>query len=250
MTSTDNKTSVEEMDVLLALESRLHVDFNDYGLLARALTHRSYLNENPGTTLKDNERLEFLGDAVLDFLVGDYLYHHLSEAAEGELTALRAALVRTETLADFARLVDLGEALRLGYGEAESGGRDRLPILCATFEAVVGAIYLDQGLDPVRELLERLIPPRLERILARSLHKDNKSEFQIWAQGLYNLTPSYRVVAASGPDHDKTFTVEVVVGDKVWGQGAGSSKQAAAQEAAAQALRAALNIEKELSELV
>ncbi len=224
------------MEDLLELGERLGVEFKDYSLLSRALTHRSYLNENPGSILEDNERLEFLGDSVIDFIVAGYLYHRFPEMDEGELTALRAALVRAESLAQFARGLDLGRFLRLGYGEEESGGRERTPLLCATFEAVVGAIFLDQGMPAVRPLIEELIRPRLERIQAESLHKDAKSEFQVWAQARFNVTPHYRVAGSEGPDHDKTFTVRVMVGDDVWGEGTGRSKQAAAQSAAAAAM--------------
>jgi ribonuclease III len=224
------------MDDLLEFSDRLGIDFRDYSLLSRALTHRSYLNENPGTVLEDNERLEFLGDAVIDFIVAAYLYHRFPEMDEGELTSLRAALVRAETLARFAREVDLGQYLRLGYGEAENGGRDRIPLLCASFEAVMGAIYLDQGLDPVRNLVEALIGPTLEQIRAGALHKDAKSEFQVWAQAHYNITPHYRMIDSEGPDHAKTFTVQVFIGEVVWGEGRGSSKQTAEQAAAAKAL--------------
>jgi ribonuclease-3 len=224
------------MGDLLALEAQLGVDITDYTLLRRALTHRSYLNENPDEVLEDNERLEFLGDAVLDFVVGAYLYQRFPEMDEGGLTTLRAALVRTDTLASFARELGIGQCLRLGVGEAESGGRRRAPTLCAAFEAVVGAIYLDRGLDAVQPLVERLVQPALERIMAKSLHKDAKSEFQVWAQGEYNITPRYRVVKAEGPDHAKTFTVEVILDDQVWGVGKGSSKQAAAQAAAEMAM--------------
>ncbi len=224
------------MDELRALEERLDVDITDYSLLQRALTHRSYINESGEPGLEDNERLEFLGDAVLDFVVGAYLYARFPEMDEGELTSLRAALVRTRTLAGFARQLELGGCLRLGYGEEESGGRDRTPTLCAAFEAVVGAIYLDQGLDAVQELMERLVAPALEEILEQSLHKDARSEFQVWAQGEHNVTPAYRVVAEEGPDHAKTFTVEVMLGSQVWGQGRGRSKQVAAQAAAADAM--------------
>jgi len=219
------------MEDLISLEERLKLNFNDYSLLSRALTHRSYINENQTGSLEDNERLEFLGDAVLDFVVGDYLYHHFPEVDEGELTAMRAALVRTETLATFAHQLDLGEALRLGFGEAENGGRERKAILCATFEAVIGAVYLDQGLEAVSALVERLIPEMLDEILENSLHKDAKSEFQIWSQGRFNITPRYRVVSTNGPDHAKTFTVQVLIEEKVWGEGAGRSKQTAAQQA-------------------
>ncbi|HIP70973.1 MAG TPA: ribonuclease III, partial [Anaerolineae bacterium] len=136
------------MNDLSALEENLGVQFQDYSLLTRALTHRSYLNENPGMALEDNERLEFLGDAVLDFVVAAYLYHRFPEMPEGDLTSLRAALVRTTMLARFARQLEIGRFLRLGYGEVENGGRERSPILCAAFEAVIGAIYLDQGVEP------------------------------------------------------------------------------------------------------
>lgn len=224
------------MDNFTELETNLKVTFQDYSLLLRALTHRSYLNENPNDVLEDNERLEFLGDAVLDFVVGAYLYHHYPEMDEGELTSLRAALVRAETLALFAQQVGIGRFLRLGYGEDENGGRERVPILCATFEAVIGAIYLDQGLPKATELIERLITPALKEILASASHKDGKSEFQVWAQARYNITPHYRVVKTSGPDHAKTFTVQVLVGDEVWGEGYGRSKQSAAQAAARMAL--------------
>jgi ribonuclease-3 len=233
------------MDDLRELEGRLGVRFDDYSLLSRALTHRSYLNEHPGASLADNERLEFLGDAVIDFIVAAYLYHRMPEVDEGELTSLRAALVRSEALAQLAREVGLGEHLRLGYGEAENGGRERTPILCAAFEAVVGAVYLDQGPDVARALVERLVEPALEEILARQLHKDAKSEFQVWAQGRYNITPHYRVASSEGPDHAKTFSVQVLVGDRVWGEGDGRSKQTAAQAAAAAAMVRAMEVERE-----
>jgi ribonuclease-3 len=224
------------MEDLVELSERLGVEFGDYSLLSRALTHRSYINENPAITLEDNERLEFLGDAVIDFIVAGYLYHRFPEMDEGELTALRAALVRAETLAKFARAVDLGRYLRLGYGEEESGGRERTPLLCATFEAVIGAIYLDRGLERARPIVEGYIRPMLEQIRAGSLHKDAKSEFQVWAQARFNKTPHYRVIDSEGPDHAKTFTVRAMVGDETWGEGRGRSKQLAAQAAAAAAM--------------
>ncbi len=232
------------MEDLLALEERLGTQFADYGLLRRALIHRSYLNENPDADLKDNERLEFLGDAVLDFVVGAYLYQRFPELDEGGLTALRAALVRTKTLADFGRQLGIGECLWLGYGEEESGGRDRTPILCAAFEAVIGAIYMDQGMEAVQPLVERLAAPALERIMDRSLYKDAKSEFQIWAQGAFNITPHYEVVGEEGPDHEKTFTVQALIDRSVWGVGRGPSKQAAAQAAAKVAMIKAEAVEE------
>lgn len=231
------------MNNLPALEQRMGIRFNDYSLLGRALTHRSYLNENPEQALEDNERLEFLGDAVLDFVVGAYLYHRYPEMKEGELTMLRSALVRTRTLAAFARQLNVGEALLLGVGEDESGGRERLPTLCAAFEAIVGAVFLDQGLEAVEAWVQELIAPQLEEIIAVSAHKDPKSEFQIWAQARFNVTPRYRVVDAEGPDHDKTFTVAVLLNSKTWGVGRGNSKQAAAQMAASAAFEKAEELE-------
>lgn len=224
------------MEDLLVLSERLGAEFGDLSLLSRALTHRSYLNENTDSSLEDNERLEFLGDAVIDFIVAGYLYNRYPELDEGELTALRAALVRAETLAQFARAVDLGRYLRLGYGEEESGGRDRTPLLCATFEAVIGAIYLDRGLERTRPIVEGYVKPMLEHIRAGDLQKDAKSEFQVWAQARFNVTPHYRVIDSEGPDHAKTFTVRVLVGNEAWGEGRGRSKQAAAQAAAAEAM--------------
>lgn len=220
------------MNRFAELENNLNIQFKDYSLLLRALTHRSYLNEHADEVLEDNERLEFLGDAVLDFIVGAYLYHRFPEMDEGELTSLRAALVRAETLANFATQLKIGRFLQLGYGEAENGGRERIPLLCASFEAVIGAIYLDQGLPAVKPLVEQLIAPALTEIMADSLHKDAKSEFQVWAQATYNITPHYEVSGTSGPDHAKLFTVQVLLEDAVWGEGTGPSKQRAAQAAA------------------
>lgn len=224
------------MEQLREFETILGVDFQDYSLLLRALTHRSFLNENPDELLEDNERLEFLGDAVLSFVVGAFLYNRFPEKNEGDLTSLRAALVRAKTLAQFARQIRLGEFLRLGVGEAENGGRERTPLLCAAFEAVVGAVYLDQGITAVKPLVEKLIEPALGTILSASLHKDARSEFQVWAQATYNVTPRYEVTGTAGPDHAKTFMVQVLVGEVAWGKGTGRSKQLASQAAAEAAL--------------
>jgi ribonuclease-3 len=218
------------------LEKRLGVVFRDKSLLQRALTHRSYLNEHPSFPFEDNERLEFLGDAVLDFVTGEYLYHRFPEQREGPLTSLRSVLVRRNTLADFARQWDLGRHLMMGHGEAETGGRERAATLCAVFEAVVGALYLDQGIGSVQKVLEPLIVPQIARTLKERLHKDPKSSLQEAAQGLMHKTPRYRTVGESGPDHAKVFTVEAVIGGDVYGEGKGASKQQAAQEAARAAL--------------
>ena len=218
------------------LERALNISFDDKSLLHRAMIHRSYLNEHPDFPLEDNERLEFLGDAVLDFVIGEYLYHRFPELPEGPLTSLRSALVRRDTLARFAAQLSLGQYLLMGHGEAESGGRGRPATLCATFEALVGALYLDQGLSSLVELLEPLIIPEIARILEEELHKDAKSRLQELAQGLMHHTPRYSTVSESGPDHAKEFTVQVTIGGRVYGHGKGLSKQQAAQEAAQDAL--------------
>jgi ribonuclease-3 len=225
-------------------EKSLNLTFSNKALLQRALTHRSYLNENPAYPLEDNERLEFLGDAVLDFITGEYLYHRFPEMPEGRLTNLRSALVRTETLAQFATQLNLGAYLFLGRGEEESGGRKRLAILCDAFEAFIGALYLDSGLDTVRQFVYTLIDPALQAILASDADKDAKSRFQEVAQSHYQLTPIYRTVKEQGPDHAKEFTVEALIGGKIYGRGTGFSKQNAAQAAAQEALQ---TLEQELT---
>lgn len=222
---------------LAAFNRAIGMPFTDRVLVERAMTHRSFVNESSATDT-DNERLEFLGDAVLDFVVGEYLFQRFPTMHEGEMTPLRASLVKTKTLADFARALNVGDFLRLGIGEAESGGRDKPATLCAAFEAVVGAMYLDLGLEATRAFIIRQIEPTLKQVRAESLHIDAKSEFQVWAQGRFNITPRYEVIDAVGPDHDKMFTVRVLVGDDEWGRGDGRSKQKAAQAAATSALDA------------
>lgn len=220
-----------------AFAHRLGVEFSDYLLLSRALTHRSYLNEHP-EALEDNERLEFLGDAVLDFLVGAWLYNSFPEMAEGQLTRLRSALVRTEQLAEFGTQINLGSAMRLGRGEAESGGRQRQALLCATFEAVVGALYLDQGIDAVRSFIEPFLERVADEILASGKTQDPKSILQEWVQSKGNEAPTYRTISANGPDHSKIFEVEVLINGTKYGHGFGRSKQAAAKAAAREAMTA------------
>ena len=180
--------------------------------------------------------MEFLGDAILDFVTAENLYNRFPEMREGDLTNLRAALVREESLADFARALDLGQYLYMGRGEAESGGRERPAILCAAFEALVGAIFLDQGLAVTKEFLNRLMEPRMRRLVQDRMEKDPKSLLQEVSQGKWRLTPVYRTVAERGPDHAKEFTVEVLIGGEVYGRGVGHNKQAAEQEAARNAL--------------
>lgn len=221
---------------LAVLEERLNIRFRDKSLLQRALTHRSFLNENPEIEWEDNERLEFLGDAVIDFIVAEYLYHRFPEMHEGELTAVRSNLVRRRTLAMFARQIGLGEHLLIGVGEENTGGRERDGVLCAAFEALVGAIYLDQGLETARQFVIQFVEERLTAAVEEALHKDAKSRLQEWSQGTLQVTPRYVTVRTEGPDHAKVFTVEVHIGPVIAGRGKGSSKQAAAQAAAQDAL--------------
>lgn len=219
-----------------AFAARHGLVFRDLGLLRIALTHRSYLNEHPDLDWDDNERLEYLGDAVLDFLLAEYLYLRFTQAREGELTALRAALVRRDTLARFAEQLGIGDALFMGHGEAETGGRVRAATLCAAFEAFVGALYLDQGLSAVADFVMPLVEAELSYACAEVIDKDPKSRLQERAQGILGVTPRYRTIRAEGPDHAKTFTVEVYIGNAAVGAGQGPGKQIAAQRAAADAL--------------
>ena len=218
------------------LAERLGLHFTNLHLLVRALTHRSYVNENPNA-VEDNERLEFLGDAILDFVVGAWVYNHFPEMQEGDLTRMRSALVRTDTLAQFARQLDFGPALRLGRGELASGGRERDNLLCATFEAVIGAMYLDADVPTVELFMEPLLTNASDEIVSHVEQYDPKSTLQEWAQSNKLGTPKYITVETSGPDHARVFTVEVHVNGKVFGCGEGTSKQSAAQAAAHEALK-------------
>lgn len=214
---------------------RLNLPFSDWLLLSRALTHRSYLNEH-SDALEDNERLEFLGDAVLDFVVGAWLYNRYPEMPEGDLTRMRSALVYTEQLAEFGRKIGLGNAMRLGRGEAQAGGRDRSALLCDTFEAVIGALYLDAGINAVLDFVSPLLDDASNEILLEGKTEDPKSLFQEWAQREGFSAPQYVTRSASGPDHSKLFEVDAVVNGIVYGSGQGNSKQAAAKAAARDAL--------------
>ncbi len=216
------------------LEETLGVHFQDPGLLRLALTHRSYIYETPGVGQSSNERLEFLGDSVLALISADFLYRTFPHLSEGELTDVRAVLVRTETLANFARDLNLGKFLLMGKGEQHSGGGQR--VLASAFEAILGALYLDQGLAIVQQFLLPRLDPLAHTIIEKRLFKDSKSLFQEQAQAHEGITPSYRLVGQEGPSHNREFTVEVLLGDQVVGRGQGRNKQAAEQEAAREAL--------------
>ena len=212
------------------------VAIGDRSLVDMALVHRSYVHEQWERPLQSNERLEFLGDSVLNFLTARFLYDAFPSKGEGELTALRAALVRTSTLARFARGLDLGAALKLGKGEEQSGGREREPLLADAFEAVLAAIFLDGGAEAADRFLRPLLEKETTTIIEHGLILDEKSRLQERVQSERNLTPRYKTVRAEGPDHERRFTIEVWAGGERLGVGEGTSKQAAAQAAARAAL--------------
>ncbi len=214
---------------------RIGLPFSNSFLVSRALTHRSYLNENKDA-IEDNERLEFLGDAVLDFIVADWLYNHYPEKPEGDLTRLRAALVHTDQLAEFARMINMGDALKLGRGEIQASGRERSTLLCDAFEALIGAIYLQGGIDAVNKFMVPLMEEVVDIILLNHLDEDTKSRLQEWAQGNGFVSPKYMLIDEEGPDHDKKFVMEVRIGNSPYGRGTGSSKQSAEKAAAKEAL--------------
>lgn len=227
-----------------ALMERLHIPFEDILLLTRALTHRSYLNEHPDA-LEDNERLEFLGDAVLDFLVGEWLYNRFPEMEEGGLTQMRSAFVQTGQLANFAREIHLDNAIRLGRGELKSGGKLRNSLLCDVFEAFIGAMLLDQGIEKVKIFIYPLLEGAVNEIIVKRKNEDPKSMLQEWAQSKGYPPPKYRTINVSGPDHAKVFEVEARVNNQVVAQGEGTSKQAAEKSAANKALEK-IQIEQDL----
>ena len=217
-------------------EASINISFNDKSLIKKAFTHRSYLNENKGLKLEHNERLEFLGDAVLELVVTDFLYKKFPQKNEGELTALRSALVKAETLAVAAETVGMNSYLLLSKGESKDVGRARLYILANTFESVVGAIYLDQGYDVVDKFIADQLFSQIDGIIENKSFIDSKSKFQEMAQEKTGITPSYKLIKEVGPDHNKIFTVAVTIGDEEVTQGEGKSKQEAEQRAAQTAL--------------
>jgi len=226
-------SSISETPVQFS--QRIKINFNNYLLLERALTHRSYVNEHP-EAMEDNERLEFLGDAVLDFIVGDWLYNKYPEMPEGDLTQMRSALVQTSQLAEFAKQIQIGKALRLGHGEAIMGGRLRNTLLCDAFEAFIGALYLEKGLELTINFMVPFLSTASDEILALNKNEDPKSKLQEWAQSLGYPPPCYTLQSSSGPDHLKTFDVIVYVNQKYFGSGSGHSKQEAEKKAAKEAL--------------
>jgi ribonuclease-3 len=217
------------------LQDSLGVRFKDIAALKAALYHRSILNEAP-EDIESNERLEFLGDAVLGLIISDKLYHDYPAMTEGQLSQVRAILVRWDALAKAAERISLGDFLILGKGEEMSGGRERPSNLAGALEAVIGAAYLDSGMEFARDLVLHLLKPDLDEIAASGFTTDSKSELQHLAQTNYHEIPQYTLISSEGPDHAKLFTVEVSVGDQVLGRGQGRNKKQAESNAARQAL--------------
>jgi len=218
------------------IEKKLNLKFKNKDLLIQAFCHRSYLNENPDFYLSHNERLEFLGDAVLELIVTDYLYQKYPKKAEGELTNWRAALVNAKQLSEIAKDLDFNNFLLLSRGEAKAIGKARQYILANTFEALIGAIYLDQGYKASEDFIKKHLIVKLPEIIEKGLFKDAKSRFQEEAQERVGITPSYNVLEEWGPDHAKHFIIGVFLKKELIAKGEGSSKQEAEEEAAKNAL--------------
>lgn len=218
-----------------ALAQKIGIDFKDLKLLEQAVTHRSFLNENRDYQLDHNERLEFLGDAVLELVVTEHLFNNFTNP-EGELTSWRAALVNGEMLSQVAKEMGVEEYLLMSKGESKDMGRARVYLLANAFEAITGAIYLDQGYDTVKDFILKKVVVKLDDILKNKSYMDPKSYFQEKAQETEKVTPSYRVTKEWGPDHDKHFVMGVYLGEKLVAEGEGDSKQDAQREAARKGL--------------
>lgn len=226
------------MKEIAALEKIVGVKFKNQDLLRQAMVHRSYLNEHPEFPLGHNERLEFLGDAVLEIVVTENLYHNYPETPEGDLTNWRASLVNAKMLAFVAGEMKIEEFLYLSKGESkDKNSKARQYILANAIEAIIGAIYLDQGIEPAGKFIHERILFRLQAILADELYLDPKSKFQEKAQEIFKLTPHYKILSESGPDHNKIFDVGLYLGDELVSHGQGSSKQEAQIDAAAKGIK-------------
>jgi ribonuclease-3 len=217
---------------LSEFKQKIGIQFNDDSILEQAFTHRSFINENPKTGLVHNERLEFLGDAVLELVVTEYLYKKFPHQNEGDLTAYRSALVNTVTLGDLATSLDFNDMIRLSKGEAKDVHRARSSILADAYEACVGALYVDQGYGVVKEFITRTLLGKTDEIIRKGLYKDAKSYVQEKAQEIYSVTPRYMILKEEGPDHDKIFTTALYFGEDLVAEGAGRSKQEAETNAA------------------
>lgn len=218
------------------LERSLKIDFQNKDLLAQAMVHRSFLNENPNSSLSSNERMEFLGDAVLSFVISDFLYARFPHYQEGDLTNLRSRIVRTTSLAQIAKKLRLGDYLLMGRGEEESGGKQKASLLANSVEALIGAVYLDQGVKAADSFIKQEFSSLIEKLVKKPKAKDFKSTLQEKVQSETKTAPAYRTLKASGPPHSRTFTIGVFLKRKLVAEGRGNNKQEAEQKAAQAAL--------------
>ncbi len=226
---------MEEIDIYSEFENIIHYTFKDRKILDKALRHSSYVNEQSDTSLEDNERLEFLGDAVLNLIIGDLLMHRFLHLNEGDLSRMRSSLVNETQLAQLARAIDLGDVIKLGKGEEQTNGREKNSILSDVFEAVIAAVYVDAGFNTAFNFIERLFSTLIDSSINPSLNHDYKSKLQELSQVKYKVMPRYTVVHESGPDHDKRFKIQLSINDlTVFGNG--KSKKSAEQNAAGKAL--------------
>ncbi len=224
------------MEKYLQFEQKLDLEFKNKGLLQQAFIHRSYINENKGLGLEHNERLEFLGDAVLELVVTKFLFEKYPQTKEGILTAYRSSLVRTESISAAARAMGMNDLLLLSKGESRDLGKARDYILANTFEAFIGAVYLDLGYISAKKIIADILFDNIEQVIAEGTWKDAKSHVQEMAQEHYSETPRYELISAVGPDHDKQFIMAIYFGDKKIAEGIGNSKQKSQQDAAKKAL--------------
>ncbi|MCL5733401.1 MAG: ribonuclease III [Patescibacteria group bacterium] len=232
----DKKTVIKNVK-LIEFAQQIGIKFNNTDLLLEALTHRSYINENPNWRLPHNERLEFLGDAVLELIISELLFKKFPDAAEGQMTLLRAALVNYQKLAEIANIINLKDFILMSRGEAKDSSRAKEVILANTMEAVIGAIYLDQGFLISKKFIEKSVFSHIEEVLEKKSYKDAKSELQEIVQDKLKLTPNYKIISEEGPAHQRVFKSGVYFGEKMIAEGEGSSKQEAEIEAAKTALK-------------
>ncbi len=233
--------------VIEDLMGHIGVELANSSLLVTALTHRSYINESGNEAIEHNERLEFLGDAVLELIISEYLFTKYPDRKEGELTSFRAATVKTESLAEASRQIGIGEYLRMSKGEESTGGRDKDYLLANTFEALLGAIYSDGGFEKCKTFVNKWLVPKIDEIVENRLDIDSKTKFQEIAQRLFRITPEYKLEKEVGPDHEKEFSMSVYIGDRKFGTGKGSSKQRAEEDAARKAIQKINKMDKSAS---
>lgn len=229
--------SESEIKKLNTFSEQIGVVYNDIQNLRTALTHRSYINENIGSGIHHNERFEFLGDAVLELIITEYLFGKYSDRPEGELTSFRAATVKTESLAETAEKLNFGKFLYMSKGEELTGGREKPYILANTYESILGSIYIDKDFEAAKKFVHANLIPKIDNIVKHRLDIDCKSKLQEMSQDILSSTPRYKLLDAVGPDHSKIFTMQVLIGEKPYGIGKGRSKQDAEQNAAEAALK-------------